>query len=338
MFSSRLSLLMACLVLATIGRGATAQCADWPGACPTLDQLGANDEFHTPLTVAPGHTPEDICPPTVNQNKELQLDGTDIFTTIDTSDRLYLRSYYNTRSAASTTEQFWFFDSDNDPDTGGSDAVLPTYDDTGPLSGQGPRPCGVGVCSTQFLPLVHASGFEYYIHSFGQGLDDFTIFMWDGMTWVDTGRPPGAVNLQLAEDNPCNDYAGDNGLRGVSYLPKSAVGIGDEAYRIFSRTYSCIECCGDHHGGEGEILLPGMTPCKIEVCGDCDASGFVDILDALRAASYDAGKATLSPVEYSNCNVLGTPEPSYQARVTILDALWIARSVVGIEVLECCTP
>jgi hypothetical protein len=330
-------LAIAALLTLTLG-AALAQCPDWPSGCPTMDDLAVTDSDNSPLAVPPGHTQEDICPVGINENKELQLDITESFVRVE-SGLLYLRSFYNTNSAASTTEQFWFFDVDHDPVTGGHDSVWPTYIDTGPSSGQGPTFCNTSTCTTPVLPEVHASGFEYYIHSFGQASTDFAIFRWDSSTatWEEEPKPLGAINLQSAEDNPANAYTGNNGYRGIAYLPTAAIGVGDDYYRMYARTYSCQECCGDGGGGEDYVLPPTMRPCWTQLCGDCDDSGFVDILDSFRAAHWDAG---LTPpptdIEYSNCNVLGTLGPSYYTDISILDALQIARYVVGLVDLTCC--
>jgi hypothetical protein len=313
-----------------------AQCEDWPDGCPTAEDLGVADADNTPIATSPGHTVEEFCPVEVNPTFQQQLDLTDTFITIDQDDLLYLRSFYNSLSAATTTDQFWFFDADNDPLTGGGDGVQPTYIDAGVPSDQGPAPCGMPGCSLEHLETVHASGFEFYIHSYGASFDDFALFYWDGVEWVEDVQPIGAINLQAAEDDPLNPYPGNNGYRGIAYLPKELLGITDGYFRVFARSWSCIECCGDRAGGEGIVLQPGMRPCETSQCGDCDGDGFVNVLDALRAARADSGLATLSDQEFSNCNVAGTTGPSFTATVSILDALTIARYVVGLETLRCC--
>lgn len=312
------------------------QCADWPTGCPDISQHGVSDDANTPIALSPGHTAEELCPETVNENHELQIDLTDTFVTIDEFGQLYLRSFYNNNSAASTTEQFWFFDVDNNSLTGGGDGVPPSYLDSGPKAGQGPTGCDMPGCTLELLPTVHETGYEFYVHSFGPSVDDCAIFFWDGVEWMLTQTPSGVINLQSAEDDPLNPYGGNNGYRGLAYLPKEALGITNDYFTIFVRSWSCADCCGDNTGGEGIVLQPGMRPCETSRCGDCDANGFVNILDALRAAHHDAGLAELNDLEFSNCNVAGSLGPSFVADVSILDALAIAQYVVGLGTLECC--
>ena len=87
-------------------------------------------------------------------------------------------------------------------------------------------------------------------------------------------------------------------------------------------------------------LLPPSSSQTL-VCGDCDGSGFVDILDAYRASHYASGLANLTDEEFYYCNVVGVPGSRYlyNSQVSILDALYIARYVVGlIPELNCGRP
>ena len=70
------------------------------------------------------------------------------------------------------------------------------------------------------------------------------------------------------------------------------------------------------------------------LCGDCDNNYFVNILDALRASQVSSGLATATAVELRQCDVY--PHGNPDGRVTVLDALLIARYVVGLEpALQC---
>ena len=55
-------------------------------------------------------------------------------------------------------------------------------------------------------------------------------------------------------------------------------------------------------------------------------------------ASGALGLITLSPQEFSACNVRGALEPDPQASVDVLDTLSIAQFAVGIGALTCCSP
>ena len=83
--------------------------------------------------------------------------------------------------------------------------------------------------------------------------------------------------------------------------------------------------------------MPQYLGCGVTLCGDCTQNGVVDVLDALVAAQHSAGLLTLTGVGFSNCNVLGPLEPDPAAGVSVLDALAIARFVVGLPItLACC--
>ena len=317
-----------------------AQCVNWkPGECPDLGDLALVDEDNSPVSVAPGHTLEDICPPEVNSNKEMQLDITEYFVDSDETGLLYMRCFYNNNSAASTTVQYWFFDTDLNSATGGGDAVRPDYVNVGRKDRRGPAPCSLPHCDTQFLEEHHASGFEYYIQSYGSGALDFAIFMWVGGAWEELAQPFGTINVQGSEDNPYNPYIGNNGFRGIAYLPLTTLGLNrDSIFGMYGRSWACIDCCGDGSGGEGIVYPEGMDPCVSARCGDCDGDGFVTILDAYAAAQHDAGQTTLTETGFSNCNVVGEYQPSRTATVSVLDALQIVQYVVGRVSLTCCTP
>jgi len=90
--------------------------------------------------------------------------------------------------------------------------------------------------------------------------------------------------------------------------------------------------CAATPGGTGACALGGQT------CGDCDLSGSVDILDAHRAALHSAGLVDLGGAAFSACNVEGDMEPGPHARVGTLDALTLARFVVGLDSISCCMP
>ncbi|MBS3128152.1 DUF11 domain-containing protein [Candidatus Woesearchaeota archaeon] len=73
------------------------------------------------------------------------------------------------------------------------------------------------------------------------------------------------------------------------------------------------------------------APSYALTCGDCDGSGFVDVLDSYKAAKYAVGSATLDDSQFRACNVQGARGSRYNpyADVTTLDALTIAQYVVG---------
>ena len=58
----------------------------------------------------------------------------------------------------------------------------------------------------------------------------------------------------------------------------------------------------------------------------------------LRYVIFDAGLASMSNLQHSNCNVLGIQDLSYDARVSMLDCLEIARFIVGMTTIGCCAP
>jgi len=77
-----------------------------------------------------------------------------------------------------------------------------------------------------------------------------------------------------------------------------------------------------------------VAPLSSQICGDCDNSGSVSILDSLLAAQSDAGIATVPPLAMGQCNVAGTPGNG-PGTVTVIDALLIAQYVVGLNTLSC---
>jgi hypothetical protein len=83
------------------------------------------------------------------------------------------------------------------------------------------------------------------------------------------------------------------------------------------------------------LTLPDL--CFPDLCGDCDGDGVVTVLDALVGAQHAVGLVTLTGIRFSACNVTGAVEPDQAAAIDVLDALTIARSVVGLGVvLSCC--
>ena len=80
------------------------------------------------------------------------------------------------------------------------------------------------------------------------------------------------------------------------------------------------------------LILPSLLAIATAQlpCGDCNGDGFVNIVDGLQASRYAAGLSMLTPAEFSACNTAGAIEPDPAADVTIIDALSIARHVVGL--------
>jgi hypothetical protein len=77
--------------------------------------------------------------------------------------------------------------------------------------------------------------------------------------------------------------------------------------------------------------------CAINACGDCDGDGFVSVLDAFVGAQNAVGLATFpGQSTFDACNVVGAQNPNPGAEVTILDALEIARHIVGLTDISCC--
>jgi subtilisin-like proprotein convertase family protein len=78
------------------------------------------------------------------------------------------------------------------------------------------------------------------------------------------------------------------------------------------------------------LAVAPSSPTGSGVCGDCDNSSLVNILDSLQAARIDSGLAQLVPGAGDQCDVSGG------AGVSILDSLQIARYVVGqVPTLSC---
>ena len=77
------------------------------------------------------------------------------------------------------------------------------------------------------------------------------------------------------------------------------------------------------------------------ICGDCDNSGMVNIGDVLYIANIVAGLQN-APVygtpQFNACNVALEVVPDMSADVTLIDALWLARHLVGLVPLTCCVP
>ena len=87
------------------------------------------------------------------------------------------------------------------------------------------------------------------------------------------------------------------------------------------------------------VLILAGAACA-QPCGDCDQSGVVDVLDALRVAQLAAG--LLPATDYlPECDVRfattasGTVAPG--VGVTIIDALLIAQAASGLPVTLVCT-
>ena len=77
--------------------------------------------------------------------------------------------------------------------------------------------------------------------------------------------------------------------------------------------------------------------CSVGLCGDCDGSGAVTIVDPFYAAKFSAGLATFpSASQFDSCNVFGELAPAASANITMGDALVIAQSLVGLRDLTCC--
>jgi hypothetical protein len=111
-----------------------------------------------------------------------------------------------------------------------------------------------------------------------------------------------------------------------------------------------------YRNGDGDPAGPGdltaFSPWACEMttancslgtttCGDCDGDGFVTITDSLRMAMIDAGLAVAPAYgtdSFNACNVQGVVPPTSTARINILDALYNARHVIGLNLLRCCTP
>lgn len=94
---------------------------------------------------------------------------------------------------------------------------------------------------------------------------------------------------------------------------------------------------GAYGGTADASLSPGG--CVADVCGDCDGTGAVDVLDSLWAARVGAGLAGAPPVgsnAFDSCNVAGVAAPGAGAVIDVLDALEIARDAVGLSVVVCC--
>jgi hypothetical protein len=83
------------------------------------------------------------------------------------------------------------------------------------------------------------------------------------------------------------------------------------------------------------VALLCCGPVAGQACGDCDGSGFVNVLDALLAAQTHAGRASLQSPFREACDVF--PAGGDQT-ITVLDSLWIAQYVVGHHPALVCTP
>lgn len=84
------------------------------------------------------------------------------------------------------------------------------------------------------------------------------------------------------------------------------------------------------------ILLACLSaPCSAAVCGDCNRSGAVDVIDALRAAQLATGLLPTSDA-LCECDVVN---PQAMPDVDVLDSLAIAQWCAGyVGVLACACP
>jgi hypothetical protein len=319
--------------------------SDWAGARTETDLVGLEsyvilDTGQDPLETAPGFTAEVFCPAGVNEDEAGELDITSTYLDIgvlavpsgdddddddDVVDVISLVSFYNRESTSDATQQYWFLDTDLNPETGGSDAV--------PIMNPGDCP--------ELLPITMQAGFEIYAHSYGPGADEFHVYYWAAETgmWREiTDLPAFTVGFQGSDDNPANPYEGLNGKRGVENLPLELLGSTGECFGLLARSWNSRLCCGDDNGASGLLGRDCPVPwdCPATMCGDCDLNGSICILDALCAAQCGVGLLHLDETAYSNCNVFGEMQPDELATVDILDALCIARCSLGVDALHCC--
>jgi hypothetical protein len=76
------------------------------------------------------------------------------------------------------------------------------------------------------------------------------------------------------------------------------------------------------------LLMTASAPAQL--CGDCNANGTVDIVDALAGAQHSVGAMTLTGQRFTNCDV------NSSGAVDIVDALFIAQASTGLAVsLNC---
>jgi hypothetical protein len=80
------------------------------------------------------------------------------------------------------------------------------------------------------------------------------------------------------------------------------------------------------------LALALSLPTASAVCGDCDGSGSVDIIDALVGAQHGAGLLTLTGQQFLDCDTDGA------GTVDVLDALRVAQAAAGLQVPLTCTP
>lgn len=196
------------------------------------------------------------------------------------------------------------------------------------------------------------------ISAIGSGDDrngiDMAYAYWDqnGNGRVDMGEP--AVWS--------GSYSSDNGDLAMTFMPPVDVSIIGPEQVLIVYDYSSIaampgvaenfcyriDSAMDVTSSAQSTTIVPMTitqcstvtdSCPRTLCGDCDQSGSVNIVDALLAAQ-DAAMALSPPLSgsaFSNCNVTGAVEPDPQAAVNILDALLIAQDAAGLPVtLMCC--
>jgi len=76
------------------------------------------------------------------------------------------------------------------------------------------------------------------------------------------------------------------------------------------------------------LLMTATTPAQL--CGDCNSTGSVDIVDALAGAQHSVGASTLTGQGLANCDV------NSSSSVDIVDSLFIAQFSTGLPVsLNC---